>query len=79
MVVLPKKFVALTNLFHAHKIFSVFLLDMRFDFYSNRDLSVIIVALKISQKRCLCLETTDKYLGLSVILLFKFVVCLAEV
>ena len=62
-------FVVLTNFFHTDKIFSVFLLDMRFDFDLNRHLSVIIAAFK---NRCLCLEINDKCLSLSVTLLFIF-------
>ena len=45
-----KNFVLLENLFHTDKIFSVFLLDLRFDFDLNRHLSVITAAFKIIQK-----------------------------
>lgn len=45
-----KFFVVLTNFFHTDKIFSVFLLDMRYDFDFNRHLFVIIAAFKKIQK-----------------------------
>ena len=49
---------------------------MRFDFDFNRDLSVITAAFK---NRRVCLETTDKYLSLSVILLFTLAVYTLDV
>ena len=70
---LQKNFVVLTNFFYTDKIFTVFLLNMRFDFDFNRHLSVIIAVFK-NIKKFVCLEITDKYLRLSVILLFTFAV-----
>ena len=43
---LEKNFIVLTNFFYIDKLFSVFLLDIRFDFDSNRHLSMIIAAFK---------------------------------
>ena len=43
-------FVVLTNFFHTDKIFSVFLLDMRFDFDFSRHLSLIIAAFENIEK-----------------------------
>ena len=59
---LQKCFVVLLNFSHSDKIFSVFLLDMRFDIDSNRHLSMITVASKISKHTCVCLEIIDKTL-----------------
>ena len=65
-----KVFVVLTNFFYTDKIFSVFCWIW--------DLILILTHIclwlqqlsKISKNRCVCLDITDKYLSLSVILLF---------
>ena len=50
------------------------MLDIRFDFESHKHFFVILVAFNMSEYGRLCVEITDRYLSLSVILLFTYAV-----